>query len=271
MRSPPTGLCVEENAPYLVLMYLLPFLCRPVLFVMFYPRVVPPLLIVSVYVGLFACALVLGGLCLLTACPAVVYMPLGFCVPVSQILSAPQPPPPPRIAQRRDTRSRKPPSITDHRQAFDVIHGLPPTPPPPPPPPLATTTAAAADHGDIKGAVLPPRPQNPQHLEETIGAVAGGGGAAHETPAGGKGGGGDGGDGFGAFPDPADGVDLALVYEGGRGGGLGGEAVVAEAGPMESFLERGEKFPVLLLTCNRAELLGQTIEVRVCRGYMYVL
>lgn len=35
------------------------------------------------------------------------------------------------------------------------------------------------------------------------------------------------------------------------------------AGPMEAFLARGGKLPVLLLTCNREKLLGETIEVGV--------
>eukprot|EP00903_Cladosiphon_okamuranus_P011864 g11145.t1 len=165
----------------------------------------------------------------------------------------------------RETRLREPPPITDHGKALDVIHGLPPPPPEPRPPlPPLATTAAAADYSDIKDAVLPPRPQDPQHLGDTNKAVARGG-AAYERPASGKGSV-DGGDGFGALVDPADGVDLALAYEGG-GGGRGGASVVAEAGPIESFLGRGEKFPVLLLACNRAELLGHTIEsLRGVRG-----
>lgn len=84
-----------------------------------------------------------------------------------------------------------------------------------------------------------------------VGGVSGGAGAAgaragvgaHHTPASGR----------GAFGDPADGVHL--TYEGGGG-------VVAEVGPIEAFLARGGKLPVLLLTCNRAQLLEHTIEVR---------
>eukprot|EP00752_Nemacystus_decipiens_P007976 g7126.t2 len=92
-------------------------------------------------------------------------------------------------------------------------------------------------------------------------AGAGVGATAYQTPASGKDdGGGGGGDSVGAFEDPADGVYLA--YE---GGGVGG--VVAEAGPIEAFLAKGGKLPVLLLTCNRAELLGHTIEsLRKVRG-----
>lgn len=63
------------------------------------------------------------------------------------------------------------------------------------------------------------------------------------------GGGGDGGE-VGAFPDPADGVEL--TYDNGEG----------SAGPMESYLAAGGKLPVVLMTCNRDEMLGQTIEVR---------
>lgn len=50
--------------------------------------------------------------------------------------------------------------------------------------------------------------------------------------------------------DPAD--DVEIVFEdGGR-----------NPGPIEAFLRRGGKIPVLLLTCNRADLLRDTIEVR---------
>lgn len=43
------------------------------------------------------------------------------------------------------------------------------------------------------------------------------------------------------------------MYRDAEGGG--------EAGPLEAFLEAGGKLPIALLTCNRANLLQNTIEV----------
>lgn len=82
------------------------------------------------------------------------------------------------------------------------------------------------------------------------------GGRSGGDGGGGSGGGGGGGDSPGVFPDPADGVHMAYGGSTGDGGG-----VTAEAGPIEAFLAQGGKLPVLLLTCNRAELLSHTIEV----------
>ena len=55
----------------------------------------------------------------------------------------------------------------------------------------------------------------------------------------------------GARRDPADAVELRYAA------GLDG------AGPIETFLAEGKKLPVVLLTCNRATLLSETIKVGV--------
>lgn len=107
------------------------------------------------------------------------------------------------------------------------------------PPPERPPPAELPGGGSVKG------------VGSGVGGGSGGAGAAgaragvgaHHTPASGR----------GASGDPADGVHL--TYEGGGG-------VVAEVGPIEAFLARGGKLPVLLLTCNRAQLLEHTIEVR---------
>lgn len=196
------------------------------------------------------------------------------------------PPPPLHIVQGRDNRLREPPPFIDPRQALDFVHGgdahgtvLPPRPQNPQHPGETSPPAAVRrppDPGDGAGAgtagalegknteAVPERPPpaqlpsggSPKGVDSVGGGGSGGAtptvagagaeAVAHHTPASGRGGG------VGAFGDPADGVHLA--YEGGGG-------VIAEAGPMEAFLARGGKLPVLLLTCNRAQLLGQTIEV----------
>ncbi len=97
----------------------------------------------------------------------------------------------------------------------------------------------------------PTRPGQGQGREGPTGA------ADHVPPEAGGVGWGGGDDGVGPFPDPADGVHMAY----GGGGGAGG--VAGGAGPMEAFLARGGKLPVLLLTCNREQLLGETIKVGV--------
>lgn len=60
---------------------------------------------------------------------------------------------------------------------------------------------------------------------------------------------GSGSEGAFGYRDPADAVELS--YSVGS----------SEAGPMEKFLSEGKKLPVVLLTCNRAALLEQTIKV----------
>lgn len=52
--------------------------------------------------------------------------------------------------------------------------------------------------------------------------------------------------------DPAN--DVVLKFDPGR----------EHAGPLEKFLASGRKLPVVLLTCNRADLLRQTIRVTLC-------
>lgn len=52
------------------------------------------------------------------------------------------------------------------------------------------------------------------------------------------------------FQDPAESVEL--VYE----------TDVSGEGPMEKFLRKGGKFPILMLACNRVNMLVETLKVR---------
>ncbi|CAM9392808.1 unnamed protein product, partial [Ectocarpus sp. 4 AP-2014] len=127
--------------------------------------------------------------------------------------------------------------------------------PPRPPPPSAGQGPEQDTDSSVRAA--PSTAEGPGVNGGSVGAGAGGG-PADQAPAGDGGGSGPAND---AIPDPADGVTIMSSGVGGVGGGGGA------AGPLELFLARGEKLPVVLLTCDRHELLEETIKsLRNVRG-----
>lgn len=123
-------------------------------------------------------------------------------------------------------------------------------PPRPSLPPVAQVPKQDTDNNSAH--VAPSTAEEPGANGGSVGAGEGGGpaaAAADQPSAGDAGGNGPAAAAVNdAIPDPADSVAISF-------GSVGG------AGPLESFLARGEKLPVVLLTCDRHELLGETIKV----------